>query len=835
MPLSPARWVAVLGLCAAAMAAPMSPEARQAQLEADMNEEHVRPQVMQMAKTNALQARSVVGTLVIPDAKAGVSEGLPTPAMDPSENDLKGFDMTFKAPTKARDISSPTTSDEYVKKSLGEVAPVAEAQLIPGGGVGGQIPRPKNVELAVAFTPPRSPKPMTKIKAGMPEAGIAPRLGEMALPATDVTAEGDDEDEDEPSVDPIVPIPNPDGKPENPMERIIAKSEDGREEMRPPSLDDGNLDDDCDSPQVGEAEVNTVDGGIVVDMVTVRNNGTLMKPGEEKVVPLEKEDHVFGEDHESVAAGPDELADPSQASPVDETYSESRMINLPPKPIEDKRSKCSRYRNGNDVPDSLRLLDDDCGMPEPKIQCETVGNTTLCVDRIQLAVQPPPQPEQMPPGKAQPFNDIPQAVNVEFADFGASRTVMMLPSQPISRTIETAGDEWFVNDYMVQLARIGGMDFTYNETEGTGQLTTKLRDTPNMRTIVVYLSCVWEKFLPEALMQVKSCEDHLPTLTARVEIPAYGASYTVENVFDYYDIQNVLSQAPIDIKDVMMVSYDSKEYTLEQLNTTMAELNFADGSAFVVYVKEPCPTQSMTPTASPSPRPSPSATTSLIPNCPDCATAAKIRKKVKTRKYGGYDAYRRCMSSRGLRSKPPTPPSVGLPEEVDPQKISYDVDAECESLLDEEDEEVEDEVAGGSNPNLADPLPSISDAVEQGEPSTKVYVVYKGVKVPVLIKRVAKGIDIFDAVERATGHDHFNMEATFKDRIITHYTPLLPFAFKAEDVVYARDLQKVQPGEPPRLIRDEAAEVLAKLNVNMMQEVTSPQQMALLEGQQGKQ
>jgi hypothetical protein len=42
-------------------------------------------------------------------------------------------------------------------------------------------------------------------------------------------------------------------------------------------------------------------------------------------------------------------------------------------------------------------LDDDCGMPEPMIPCETPGNSTLCVARVQLLPPVIPEAELMPP------------------------------------------------------------------------------------------------------------------------------------------------------------------------------------------------------------------------------------------------------------------------------------------------------------------------------------------------------------------------------------------------------------------------------------------------------
>merc|ERR1712146_26213 len=231
-----------------------------------------------------------------------------------------------------------------------------------------------------------------------------------------------------------------------------------------------------------------------------------------------------------------------------------------------------------------------------------------------------------------------------------------------------------------------------------------------------------------------------------------------------------------------------------------------------------------TPSASPSPRPSPSPSASLdlAGLCPDCPVAAALPVKEKHRELGGYDSYKHCKNSRNKKSRPPPPDAVGYNQDVDPRELADEDASDC----DEDDmiePEEDDTPVGGYVPReegttdapLGAPIDSSADAV-------KVFVVYKRTKVPLFVKPVAKGVDVFDAVERATGNDHFNMEATFKDRMINHYTPLWPFGFKDGDVVFARDKHSPQEGGPPPVpIRDEAEEMLAKLNLAAMPEVTT--------------
>lgn len=216
------------------------------------------------------------------------------------------------------------------------------------------------------------------------------------------------------------------------MPKRIAKSDDGRGDMA--AGENVPLDADCDSPQLGETEPWPI-GPTEVNMNA--NNRSSMEShsmgsmheqddATREVLPVDSgKANPPAADHSSANLGHSEA---NAANPI-EFDPDFRSETLPlPNPEENKKIKCSRFLNGHDVPDALHMLDDECGMPEPVIPCETPGNSTLCVKRLQLDAPPIPKAELMPPvppsvAPGASFSDQYTNISVEFVDFGVTKTV----------------------------------------------------------------------------------------------------------------------------------------------------------------------------------------------------------------------------------------------------------------------------------------------------------------------------------------------------------------------------------------------------------------------------
>jgi len=141
--------------------------------------------------------------------------------------------------------------------------------------------------------------------------------------------------------------------------------------------------------------------------------------------------------------------------------------------------------------------------------------------------------------------------------------------------------------------------------------------------------------------------------------------------------------------------------------------------------------------------------------------------------------------------QPPDPESIGLdPNAVDPQGKGTKDDFECEGS-DMTDLEAPDlsnlgdarkDIPGPDGPHDVPRTPMVHKVVIEAE--------YDGRVIPVLVKPVSRGIDIFDAVQRATGKTHENMEAIFLGKRLDHYTELKPLGFRDGDKVTVMSLVK---------------------------------------------
>lgn len=588
-----------------------------------------------------------------------------------------------------------------------------------------------------------------------------------------------DEDSDDPAIDRItkssvvdqIPLHLKDES-KSPMLRAI--SPDGRTEMKPAKSAIGDA--DCDSPQIGEEEPWPSQGG-VVNMNNVTSAVPMEEQREEREVLLDAAKNITQDDPSAYSGPP--LDHPSEFVRPAEINPAMRMEVLPlPNDVVEKKSKCSRTNNGNDIPEALHALDDECGMPEPEIPCETAGNSTLCVQRIQLPIPPVPKVELMPAIPPQPYMlKVPQYVDVavEFVDFGIAREIRSHVSNSVGRVIEEAGDEFAVDQWAVQLVRSGGADVA---TE------TLIHDLPDRAQLIVYLKCAYERFRSSLIAKLPACEDLMTEhYTVIIEIPAFHAVYVV-SVVSTESVMAAIIRAPVNIRHVDKVTFDGAEVSLD---TPLNKISFRNNSALIVYPDEPCPTQSTSPSNSPTPLPSPSTTPS-VSNCPE----PPLPKKHKVRKLGAYDAFRHCKNARGEKLQLPDPASLGLdPEAVDPLGKADNPDVDCE-MSEMTPEEVEDfSNVGAVREDQPGPEPN-NTLVRQPMTKTAVITVkYAGRSFPVQIKPVAQGVDIFDAVQQVSGKDHTGMMATFLDRIIDHYTPLKPFGFVDGDVVEVKDFERL--------------------------------------------
>eukprot|EP00300_Choanocystis_sp_HF-7_P027393 c32493_g1_i1.p1 GENE.c32493_g1_i1~~c32493_g1_i1.p1 ORF type:complete len:678 (+),score=112.70 c32493_g1_i1:45-2078(+) len=556
-----------------------------------------------------------------------------------------------------------------------------------------------------------------------------------------------------------------------------ARSDDGRADMRPSkSLP---FDSDCDSPQLGESEAwpnkAQVDMNEVPksDMGTEQHETMAEQPDSTREFPLDKNSTHPTEDDPAALKGvetmkPDDFNEPQETEDVS---LRTESLPEPPAAIQNK-TKCSRSHNAHDVPDPLEVMDDDCGMPEPEIPCETAGNSTLCPrDKIELRVPEVPEAELMPPTHGvqnhEPLAPLTTRISVEFVDFGVTSQVVTHISNTVGRVIEKAGSQFDVDAWAAQLVRNMGADV---------KLDTHIQDLADQKQIVVYLRCTYERFKSFLIVDIPACEDLIvQRLVAKVEVPAFNSLYTVP-VLSTARVGDVIGASEVDPETIARITYDGQRVDLE---TPLEEIFFRNNSALVVYPKEPCQSESSTPSATPTARPSFSPSSSITPiPSPSISALPRVHK---VRKLGAYDAYRHCRNANGEKPRPPPPEALGLDPLTDPNDMAGNSTFNCD-----ESEMTEPEIVEYAPQPSASTKPSPIARPSDRAPMTKDAKILVDIDhrlIPVLIHPTAKGIDIFDAVKRATGREHEYMIGIFLNRKIDHYTPLKPFGLIDNDVV----------------------------------------------------
>lgn len=556
----------------------------------------------------------------------------------------------------------------------------------------------------------------------------------------------------------------------------------------PYALEPLPLEPDCDSPQSGEPDEQDVE----VDMNKVHLTKLLREQSTaSRKVPLDR-----GE----LRGGPDYLlarATPGDEDPLDVDQNRRKEILPPPESqsqlqVKGKKVKCSRNVNGHDVPNSLDQLDDDCGMPEPVIPCETAGNTTMCIRRIELQPQAVPEAELMPQPPPEKKFDV--TLSVEFVDFGETRDVLVNDGNlSIAQVIEEAGSDWRVDAGQIQLVRNAGADFTVD---------SPISEVDDALQLIVYLRCTYREYQAALKMQIPSCPDLVVrNFMAQIEIPAFHETQLNKDYVKQVEVlstdlvSKVIQGTKLDPDTLLRITYNGKDVTPDM---SLEEIFFRNGSTFVLYPADPCPSHSPSPTPSATVAPSSSPIASPLPGAAGAdVLGLGLHNKTKKRKLGGYDSYRHCKSSRNDKIQPPPPESVGFdPIQHDPRGLADPDAPDCDDdemtppEEEEDDETMTRTLSGGVIGESQPEEPVESDRVI-------VTVVYTSdiepeirIQVPVNIE-VAKGIDLFDALRLASGRPHPYMEGSYNETYpVDHYTRLKPLGLKDGAVVVVRDLDK---------------------------------------------
>eukprot|EP00300_Choanocystis_sp_HF-7_P027179 c32250_g1_i1.p1 GENE.c32250_g1_i1~~c32250_g1_i1.p1 ORF type:complete len:637 (+),score=114.63 c32250_g1_i1:253-1911(+) len=534
------------------------------------------------------------------------------------------------------------------------------------------------------------------------------------------------------------------------------------------------FDDDCDSPQIGEDE--PWPNKDQVEMENPSSSRNLMKE------PPVSSKHVALEKNETLPTVDDPAAFEAQEEPADKPLEQPDGTKTEVLPEPTNPRKCSRSGNSHDVPNPLELMDDDCGMPEPEIPCETVGNSTECEKPIseKIQLEPPeiPQAERMPPPFAIPpiVEAPPPKVAIEFVDLGITLETVSLPGDNVGQVIERAGSQFGIQSWATQLIRSASADVRPEA------IFLSLDDT---QQVVVYLKCISKRFRDSLIIDIPACEDlGVHRLTVKVELPAAN-NLAIVHVSSIDRVGDAIRAARIDINDVEEITYNGQRVALEN---PLEEISFLNNTVLVVYPKHPCPSQS--PSVSPSPSPSVSLSPTASPTPSPTTSPTPLYPAPKVRKLGAYDVYRHCHNANGEKARPPPPEALGLDPATDPNDLSNST-INCD-----ESEMTEPEIVEFSPPPNPSPPATPPPRPTQREPMTKdakILVNYDKRLIPVLITPLSKGIDIFDAIKRATGQEHEYLIGLFLNRKIDHYTPLKPFGFVDDDVV--RVVSPQAPGD----------------------------------------
>jgi len=177
----------------------------------------------------------------------------------------------------------------------------------------------------------------------------------------------------------------------------------------------------------------------------------------------------------------------------------------------------------------------------------------------------------MPPIPAPPY-DAEVSVSVEFIDYGiASRTTVRLSSS-VQETVVSAGAEFGVDSWHVQLDRNAGADIT---------LSRQIHQLEDRTTLVVYLMCAPRRFHSSLIVRLQACEDvGVLDLQARVEVPETDDVY-VADVKSNFNVKDVLSKVSVPAAATSKVTYNGVRV---HLNSTLDQIHFANRSALVVYL-----------------------------------------------------------------------------------------------------------------------------------------------------------------------------------------------------------------------------------------------------------
>eukprot|EP00300_Choanocystis_sp_HF-7_P021953 c21066_g1_i1.p1 GENE.c21066_g1_i1~~c21066_g1_i1.p1 ORF type:complete len:464 (-),score=102.95 c21066_g1_i1:20-1411(-) len=413
-------------------------------------------------------------------------------------------------------------------------------------------------------------------------------------------------------------------------------------------------------------------------------------------------------------------------------------------------------------------------IPHVVIPCETPGNTTAC--------NPPPEQvlsEEVPEAEVMP--PIPPVVvpglqrkqdaelSIEFVDLGLSKQIHAFVGEKVWDIVVRAGEEFGLKRTNIQLIRNAGIDVEPPLT---------LENAEDQLEVIVYLTCIQANSRNLLITQIPTCESlEVRNLTALVELPSDGRVFEV-SVESTRHVSDIFEQVPLNANSIKKITYDGSEVFS---NTSLESIQFRDRSAFIVYEKFPCPSHSPSPTASPSPSPSASKIEPPEVMEPQVVAQSPLPVVPKKRKLGASDVYRHCSTSRGGGNALPPPDALGLDAEaVDPSNRAGDPDIKCE-----ESEMTEPETRAPVQ--LSPPLdPPPAKKINQRGPMVEDAIIYAMVNkrsIPVHVTPASKGVDIFDAVTRATGIDHKYMVGEFLGVGFDHYTALKPLGLIDGDVV----------------------------------------------------
>jgi len=507
-----------------------------------------------------------------------------------------------------------------------------------------------------------------------------------------------------------------------------------RDMMRPG--DDLSFEDDCDSPQVGELDVQ--------ESVALTMNA---KPGEgvegsaeAPQVPEQDEDtrevlsdahgfkplNLVTDDPTSVSGVPHEHPS-DKMGPIDtfknnvtgdaaaDAAAAETVVDLPDETKAGagaNRTRCSRNRNGHDVMENpLDDLSDDCGMPEPVIPCETPGNSTKCPPKLVLHAPHLPVAEPMP---SIPIGlDVPVGkVAVEFVDYGLARTASVTVNETVEAAITAAGLDLGVEGKHIELVR--------SESRDTPLETRVYELAADDYSLIVYLKCAPKAHQSKLIVKLQNCEDMgVEDVDVRVEVPEADMVVTV-HAKSGMSVSEVMQLANVPSEAITKVTYNGARVLGE---ATLESIHFADRSALIVYVIPAAPTPS----------------TGVAER--DASTSASVPTGETQSEEAGTVA-----------GSPETDAGRALPE---PVPLPSDDDADSEW-----------------------PRPAMSAPAV-----VTVHVEGRKLDIPVLVAPTSTGQILFNALQQRTGGSMAKFNFFFNNAKIETGTVLGPLGFRQGDIV----------------------------------------------------